>query len=973
MIGGKSSQVISVSTSAKAPNNTFSLRITKSRERFIRLGIKASCLKNAVNKHKLGISITTLYTKINKMMEQILQLLCTLDSLVGSPPFLLTVFVLLFIFKFGMLIWLMKKSNTKQKSSLPLIFLSIILISSILMNSAWILKFIRLLWFPSFDFRIYLFWLRIAWGFLVIQYQALALFIESLVEKKYAFKLHQKIFCTLSAIIFLCIVSIAVLNFNCLNSYDRPAIEWTMLYVATVYVLFPLALSSIFFAVRTTRKVAIPRVLRKQLKLFLQYVFVPYWFLDFLQVIPAGFSPTSITSSYTFTSISNILLTFAVYLCARKIIGLRFLNLHNAIRSPARVIFMQDFKHILEQLSYVTNASELRHITQGFFKELFNIPLGKTRLYVRKTQAHGNLCVNDHDGSDSSLVEAFIGVHDEPVSNFIKQSKILIYDEVAFSNFYEEIPERNAVLSFMEEINADIFLPIYEKNNLVAYIIIERYAHFNSFYSHIEQDEMLIFARYLGNIINLLQNKSLSSLAQQTKDLQEELYRKHQEINQYKESIRSFLRTNKQEHIGIIFYKNRKFIFGNQAAKELASININAQPGHPFTKKIKNLAQLVETYKAPQTVYANDAQGNQLILAGVPHLDSNHVIILIYYPEVSDVLKKQISLLQDPSEWDYLLYLETTQSGKLINQLIPGSGQVLLKFKIELLKLALSKKAILLDLPHEDLIAAAEILHHISLREKIHVLDLNAPVKEFDIAIKLFGINPIFAGNKNNEKPLLSALDGGTLFIKNIHLLDFESQEYLADFIHHGLYRIFKSDQKVAGNVRIICSSNQNLHNLVQEGKFSKVLFAELKHTTVVMPCLLTLPDEELLDLAQGFSEQAIKTQTFEHLLALSDQDKNKLIINRPSSLNELKNKVQQILIKKSKQNDVYQETTFNPAYQVTDPELAAAARLGKQALKDEKIMTMLWNKFKSQNKIATFLDVNRSSINRRCKKYNLE
>lgn len=906
-------------------------------------------------------------------MEQTLQFFSTLDSFAGNPPFLLTVFSFVFILKIIILGALINRASDKQKTSPQLIFLSLILISSILMSSAWIFKLIRQLWMPSFDYRIYLFWLRVAWAFFIVQYQALALFIESLVEKKFTFKLHQKIFLTISTFLFLFFIGLAVLNFDCLSSTDRLPLEFTMMNLATLYVTLPLALSSIFFAILTARKVAIPRILKKQLKLFLQYVFIPYWVLDFLQAIPLGYSPTWVIRSYTFISFSNILLTFAMYLCARKIIGLRFLNLHNDIQSPARVIFMQDFKHILEQLSYVTNASELRHITQGFFKELFNIPLGKTRLYVRKIQTHGNLCLNEHEGPDSSLIESFIGAHDEPVCHFIKQSKILIYDEVAFSNFYEETPERNVVLSFLEEINADIFLPIYEKNNLVAYIIIERYAHFNNFYSHIEQDEMLIFGRYLGNIINLLQNKSLSSLAQQTKELQEELYRKHQEINQYKESIRSFLRTNKQEHIGIIFYKNRKFIFGNQAAKELAPININAQPGHPFTKKIKNLAQLVETYKAPQTVYANDSQGNQLILAGVPHLDSNHVIILIYYPEVSDVLKKQISLLQDPSEWDYLLYLETTQSGKLINQLIPGSGQVLLKFKIELLKLALSKKAILLDLPHEDLTSAAEILHHISLREKIHALDLTSPVKGFDIAIKLFGMNPIFASNKNNEKPLLSALDGGTLFIKNIHLLDLESQEYLADFIHYGLYRIFKSDQKVASNVRIICSSNQNLHNLVQEGKFSKKLFAELKHTTVVMPCLLTLPDEELLDLAQGFSEQAIKTQTFEHLLALSDQDKNKLIINRPSSLNELKNKVQQILIKKSKQNDVYQETTFNPAYQVTDPELAAAARLGKQALKDEKIMIMLWNKFKSQNKIATFLDVNRSSINRRCKKYNLE
>ena len=41
-------------------------------------------------------------------------------------------------------------------------------------------------------------------------------------------------------------------------------------------------------------------------------------------------------------------------------------------------------------------------------------------------------------------------------------------------------------------------------------------------------------------------------------------------------------------------------------------------------------------------------------------------------------------------------------------------------------------------------------------------------------------------------------------------------------------------------------------------------------------------------------------------------------------------------------------------------------------ALKDPKIMVMLWNKFKNQNKIANILGVNRSSVNRRCKEYGL-
>ncbi|MCL5875758.1 MAG: hypothetical protein M1114_04765, partial [Candidatus Dependentiae bacterium] len=55
-----------------------------------------------------------------------------------------------------------------------------------------------------------------------------------------------------------------------------------------------------------------------------------------------------------------------------------------------------------------------------------------------------------------------------------------------------------------------------------------------------------------------------------------------------------------------------------------------------------------------------------------------------------------------------------------------------------------------------------------------------------------------------------------------------------------------------------------------------------------------------------------------------------------------------------------------------TDPELVQAASLGKHALRDERIMAMLWDKFKNQNQIASFLGVNRSSVNRRCKMYNL-
>jgi len=55
-----------------------------------------------------------------------------------------------------------------------------------------------------------------------------------------------------------------------------------------------------------------------------------------------------------------------------------------------------------------------------------------------------------------------------------------------------------------------------------------------------------------------------------------------------------------------------------------------------------------------------------------------------------------------------------------------------------------------------------------------------------------------------------------------------------------------------------------------------------------------------------------------------------------------------------------------------THPEIAYAVRMGKRALKDKYLLTTLWNTFQSQAKIATLLNVNRSSVSRRCKEFNI-
>lgn len=904
----------------------------------------------------------------------IFKIFLTISDTFSSYPCLIVINTISFLFKLCVLIFFISYSRKTRHKRDEHIYLFLVFIGAIVEDLAWIILLTKKVLFPTtIGFSIYFidFIHRISWAFYALEYLALALFLESLTERNNEFNIRKKVCIIISSafiIVFCLLTLINILLYEIAYIFSK--IE--RLYV--IYALFFLMPMAIFFTLKKMRKKKIPRLINQQLHILIQFLIAPRVISDLLQYFPYNFNPGQFTEGYAMNAISTLILSIALFYCLKKVIRLRFLNFQNHVQEHHRFNFVNGFKDTLEELAKATSMKELGHITQTFFKEAFHIPGNRVSLHFRNENPIEMSPYQPELSDVENTSEVFLSNTNPELEKCIHKVKILIYDEIDFNNFYDPNYADTTIIQFMDEINADIFLPIYKNHSIIGYIVVERYARFNDFYSDIERDEMLVFASYLGNIINLLQHRNLDSLIYQEKELKEELYRKHQEINQYKESIHSFLKNNKHKEIGIIFYKNRHFVFANQASKEIIKININTNLGSPLTKALRTIAQQVEEYKAPQSCITKNSDGERIVISGVPNLEKNHVIITVYYPDFTDILTTQINHLKDPSSWDYLLYLETTKPGQLINQLIPGSGEQLLQFKINLLQIALSKKALLLEMAHDDLIPTVELLHHISMRTNLHMLTLQGPSKNADIAIKLFGINPLLSSNANDtSKPLLEKLDGnGTLFIENIEFMDLESQEYLAEFIKYGYYRIFKSNQRMASSVRIICSTNQNLQTMVREGLFSQILFNELKKTLVSMPSLLTLAETELADLAQGLAAQAIKNDDFRTVLDLNHKDKNKIIQSKPASIHELKIRVKQLLSQKSKENHIDQEIHFDPAYEISDPELVQAARLGKHALRDQRIMNMLWEKFQNQNKIAAFLGVNRSSVNRRCKEYNL-
>ena len=62
---------------------------------------------------------------------------------------------------------------------------------------------------------------------------------------------------------------------------------------------------------------------------------------------------------------------------------------------------------------------------------------------------------------------------------------------------------------------------------------------------------------------------------------------------------------------------------------------------------------------------ALDNDGNKIVIAGVPNLEKNNVIITLYHPDISDIVKRQIDLLKDPTKWDYLALSGDDQVGPI--------------------------------------------------------------------------------------------------------------------------------------------------------------------------------------------------------------------------------------------------------------------------------------------------------------------
>ena len=124
---------------------------------------------------------------------------------------------------------------------------------------------------------------------------------------------------------------------------------------------------------------------------------------------------------------------------------------------------------------------------------------------------------------------------------------------------------------------------------------------------------------------------------------------------------------------------------------------------------------------------------------------------------------------------------------------------------------------------------------------------------------QLFGhVKGAFTGAIDKTLGFFRAADGGTIFLDEISEIPLELQAKLLRVLQDNVVTPLGSTKSCPIDVRVLCSSNSNLHQLVKEGSFRSDLYYRLNVVTLEVPPLRERR-EDIPTLAEYFlANQAV-------------------------------------------------------------------------------------------------------------------
>ncbi len=162
---------------------------------------------------------------------------------------------------------------------------------------------------------------------------------------------------------------------------------------------------------------------------------------------------------------------------------------------------------------------------------------------------------------------------------------------------------------------------------------------------------------------------------------------------------------------------------------------------------------------------------------------------------------------------------------------------------------------------------------------------------------ELFGFKKgAFTGAVATKKGLFEVANGGTIFLDEIGNISMELQAKLLRVIQEKEFRRLGDVDNIRVDVRLLAASNEDVKNLVQQGKFREDLYYRLNVIRIDLPPLRERRDDIPL-LVEHFIEKICDDNGRPHCTI--EQDAMNLLINHrwPGNVRELENVIERAIV----------------------------------------------------------------------------
>ncbi|WP_303066901.1 sigma-54-dependent transcriptional regulator [Alistipes indistinctus] len=220
-----------------------------------------------------------------------------------------------------------------------------------------------------------------------------------------------------------------------------------------------------------------------------------------------------------------------------------------------------------------------------------------------------------------------------------------------------------------------------------------------------------------------------------------------------------------------------------------------------------------------------------------------------------------------------------------------------------------------------------------------------------------------------DRKGRFELADGGSIFLDEIGDLDMVSQVKLLRVLQDHTFESLGDSRPKQVDTRIICATNRNLPQMVQQGEFREDLFYRINLITVQMPALRERREDIPL-LVEYFARQQARQNGLEPVEISAEAMEYLSRLPYPGNVRELKNFVERTIL--VSQQPHLTEVDFKNQY------VEIAAKTGVhdtsvhslEEIEKQMILRALELYGGNLSKVATALGLSRQAVYRRLEKY---